>query len=113
MYISLSLKPGYKAHMLKQYGFGGEYELFKGNVTFGNDKTYVTWDRGNYLIKGIYICEYKLYTRVLGAHTRVLGAYTRVLEPYTRVLGAYTRVLGAHTRVLVARKNRKALCLNL
>ena len=84
MYISLSLKPGYKEHMLKRHGFGGEYELFKGNVAFTNDKTYVTWDGENYPIKGIYICEYKLYTRVLGAHTRVL----------------------------VARKNRKALCLN-
>ena len=43
--------------MTPHYGFGVEYELFKGNVTFGNDKTYVTGDGGNYPIKGIYICE--------------------------------------------------------
>ena len=62
MYISLSLKPGYKAHMLKRHGFGGEYELFKGNVAFTNDKTYVTWDGGNYPMKGIYICVFVFHS---------------------------------------------------
>ena len=62
MYISLSLKPGYKAHMLKRHGFGGEYELFQGNVAFTNDKTFVTWDGGNYPMKGIYICVFVFHS---------------------------------------------------
>ena len=50
MYISISLEPGYDPDRLAEFGFGGEYNLFQGNVD--DSTTFISWNHENYSIKG-------------------------------------------------------------
>ena len=52
MYLSISLEPGYDRNRLVEFGFGGEYNLFQGNVVDNNQPTVISWNHQNHSIKG-------------------------------------------------------------
>ena len=71
MYISISLEPGYDPDRLAEFGFGGEYNLFQGNIVTDNQTTVISWNHQYHSIKGESYDKYKfIYSSLL----RYLGS---------------------------------------
>ena len=71
MYISISLEPGYDPDRLAEFGFGGEYKLFQGNIVTDNQTTVISWNHQNHSIKGE---SYDKYTIIYFPVSRYSGS---------------------------------------